>query len=193
MSLINQMLQDLDRRHAPQRGVAAPAEGLAQHVRPVPSRKILSEYFWRAMAVLMLIAVGWVAWLIWQLAPQSVVTDLAYESSKAKSGLGNTAARAPADGASPPAQQPALSVPVVPPSNPAVATSPAAGQPVPAASKGRANLDMLRLATELTTPIPERSVRLPARPAAARKAAVAAPALRAALPATGPALQSGKI
>ena len=189
MSLINKMLQDLDRRHAPQGGVAAPAQGLAQHVRPVPSRKILSEYFWRVMAVLMLISVGWVAWLIWQLAPQSVVTDLAYESSRAKGAPGNAATRVPVEGVS--LAQPAS--PPVLPAAPVVAAAPADAQPVPAASRGRANFDMLRLATELTTPVPERGARLSARPAAARKAAVAAPALRAALPAASPALQSGKI
>ena len=60
MSLINQMLQDLDKRHAPQGGLTARAEGFGQHVRPVTSRKIVSDMFWRVMALAMLAAVGWV-------------------------------------------------------------------------------------------------------------------------------------
>ena len=193
MSLINKMLQDLDRRHASQGSMAAPAQGLAQHVRPVSSQRMFSEYFWRVTAVLMLISVGWVGWLVWQLAPRSVVTDLAYESSKATGAPENAAAPALADGASP--AQPAA--PPVPASAPVVTALPADERPVPAASKareGRANFDMLRLATELTTPIPERSARLSAMPAVPVRPAVAAPARRAAVRAeASPAVESGKI
>lgn len=166
MSLINKMLQDLDRRHAPQEG--ARAGGLAQHVRAVPSRAIVSDYFWRVMALAMLFAVGWVAWLVWQLAPQSVVTDLAYESTK-KSPLRKETRLPPADAA------------VVPPApnSQAVASAPQAR-----------GIDMLRLATELTTPIPKRSTR-PSPRAASKKSAKATQ--RAALPDKPAALASGKI
>jgi len=33
----------------------------------VPARALASDFFWRTMAMLMLFAVGWVAWLVWQL------------------------------------------------------------------------------------------------------------------------------
>ena len=85
MSLINKMLRDLDKRHASQGGTAAPAGGLSQHMRAVPARTLASDFFWRTMAMLMLFAVGWVAWLVWQLTPHPVVTDLVYQSSRGKS------------------------------------------------------------------------------------------------------------
>jgi hypothetical protein len=94
MSLINKMLRDLDKRHAPQGGTAAPAGGLSQHMRPVPERALASDFFWRTMAMTMLFTVAWVAWLIWQLTPSPLVTELAYQSSRGK-------ASAPADAASP--------------------------------------------------------------------------------------------
>jgi hypothetical protein len=81
MSLINKMLRDLDKRHASQGGTVAPAGGLSQHMRAVPARTLASDFFWRTMAMLMLFAVGWVAWLVWQLTPHPVVTDLVYYQS----------------------------------------------------------------------------------------------------------------
>jgi MSHA biogenesis protein MshN len=154
MSLINKMLRDLDKRHAPQGGTAAPAGGLSQHMRPVPERALASDFFWRTMAMTMLFAVAWVAWLIWQLTPHPVVTELAYQSSRGK-------ASAPADAASPrldsaPAPQaaPAPALPAALSSAPA--DSALAKAPVLQRSE-KVNVDMLRLATELTTPIPQRS------------------------------------
>ena len=85
MSLINKMLRDLDKRHAAQDGATAPAGGLSRHMRPVSGRTFASDFFWRTMAVTMLFAVGWVAWLVWQLTPpHPIVTDLAYESARAR-------------------------------------------------------------------------------------------------------------
>ncbi|HKB62370.1 MAG TPA: hypothetical protein VKD03_05820, partial [Burkholderiales bacterium] len=84
MSLINKMLRDLDKRHASQLGTAAPAGVLSQHMHAVPARTLASDFFWRTMAMLMLFAVGWVAWLVWQLTPHPIVTDLVYQSSRGK-------------------------------------------------------------------------------------------------------------
>lgn len=153
MSLINKMLQDLDQRNAPQAGIAgAPAGGqsarLAQQVRPVRSRRSASDFFWPVMSVLMLTAVGWVAWVAWQIMPHSVVTELAFESKQRKADAPKAAAApaaarsvsAPAAFASPPKATPVFAA--------AVAARPA--------DAGPAKLDMLRLATELTTPISER-------------------------------------
>ena len=151
MSLINKMLQDLDQRNAPQAGIAgASADGqgtrLAQQVRAVRSRRFSSDFFWPVMSVLMLTAVGWVAWVAWQIMPHSVATELALESRQRKT---EAAKAAPA-----PAQ------PV-----PAPAASAAAPKAAPAGlpgDAGPAKFDMLRLATELTTPIPERRASLSA-------------------------------
>jgi len=38
------------------------------------------EWFWRIIAGLMLIVIAWVIWVLYQIAPRSVVTPLAYES-----------------------------------------------------------------------------------------------------------------
>jgi MSHA biogenesis protein MshN len=157
MSLINKMLRDLDKRHAPQGGTAAPAGGLSQHMRPVPERALASDFFWRTMAMTMLFAVAWVAWLIWQLTPHPVVTELAYQSSRGKASAPADAASprldsAPAPQAAPP--QPAPALPAALSSAPA--DSALAKAPVLQRSE-KVNVDMLRLATELTTPIPQRS------------------------------------
>jgi len=38
------------------------------------------EWFWRSVAVLILLTIGWVAWVMYQIMPRSVVTPLAFES-----------------------------------------------------------------------------------------------------------------
>ncbi len=185
MSLINKMLQDLDKRHAPQGGLAARAEGLAQHVRPVTPRKIVSDVFWRIMAVAMLVSVGWVAWLVWQLTPRPVVTELAYESASRQV--------VPQGGTAPAA----LAAPTAPVTAAVTALGPSAGDAagvggqLPTASRDKLSFDMLRLATEMTTPILERA-RPVLKPATSRK--TAAPVRSAALAAASSAtVEPGKI
>jgi MSHA biogenesis protein MshN len=154
MSLINKMLRDLDKRHAPQGGTAAPAGGLSRHMRPVPERALASDFFWRTMAMTMLFAVGWVAWLVWQLTPHPVVTELAYQASRGKPS-------APADVASSDSAPAPRAAPQPAPALPAASSSAPAGSALaqaPALQRSeKVNVDMLRLATELTTPIPQRS------------------------------------
>jgi hypothetical protein len=55
----------------PQQHVAAPAEA---------SVRGHWEWFWRIIAGLMLITIGWVGWVAYQIMPRSVATPLAYES-----------------------------------------------------------------------------------------------------------------
>ena len=63
MSLINKMLQDLDRRHA----MAGADEAIPpRHVRAVEGLHAGHEWFWRTIAVLMLAAVACVAWIVIQ-------------------------------------------------------------------------------------------------------------------------------
>jgi len=67
MSLINRMLRDLDRRDAAAGGMEATAPGaLAEHVRPVYGWAMSSDYFWRTAVILMLIALAWIGWMVWQ-------------------------------------------------------------------------------------------------------------------------------
>ncbi len=195
MSLINKMLRDLDKRHAPQVGMATPAaEALAGHVRPVPSTKLASEFFWRTMAMAMLFSIGWVAWLVWQLTPRPVVTELAYQAAKGKVTAPADASSAPADAAAPAAKAaPAAAPPATTaPADPvAVAATPAA-QTAPAPTAEKVNFDMLRLATQLTTPIPERrSLLARTEPKKSAKSATTRPPAR---PVDASAtLESGKI
>jgi MSHA biogenesis protein MshN len=147
MSLVNQMLQELDRRHAAD---APDGDALAAKVRPTRRAAVGSEWFWRALAVLMVCALGWVGWVIWELMPRSNVTDLALRSPPAP--------RAPAQ-SSTPAPVPA----------PQAAAAPQPSKPFPDASQARP--DMLMLAREISTPIRARPARaLPAVPPSSEQA-----------------------
>ena len=115
MSLINKMLRDLDKRHAPQGGTAAPAGGLSRHMHPVTERALASDFFWRTMAMMMLFAVSWVAWLVWQLMPRPIVTELAYQSSRGKISAPAPQAVAPGPAVWFRCSVSALAVPSIPP------------------------------------------------------------------------------
>lgn len=84
MSVINKVLEDLDKREAM---AAASGRLPPQQVRPVhgPAGR---EWFWRAVAFLIVVALAWVGWVAWQLRPRTpVVTQaaiLAGESAKKK-------------------------------------------------------------------------------------------------------------
>ena len=81
MSVINKMLQDLDKRHAAPDSAAPDSGRLAQQVRPVKPPVIGSNLFWRVMGGVMAVVVTWVIWVMWQIMPHPVVTDLAYQGS----------------------------------------------------------------------------------------------------------------
>src|SRR5258706_820327 len=98
MSIINKMLQDLDRRQGLSDTEAATA---IPQVRTVPPLRKDREWFWRIIAVLMVLAVGWVAWIAWQLQPrESIATEQAFKAVQAPR-VAPVAAQAPA--APPPA------------------------------------------------------------------------------------------
>ena len=186
MSLINRMLRDLDKRHAPLGDRAAAGGGLGEHVYSVPERRLASDFFWRTMAMLMLFAIAWVAWLAWQLTPRPVVTEIVLQSLQEKVAPSKQAASPSAGSAVP--GPPAASA-----ASPASKSSPTpVAQALPTPQTRRVNVDMLRLATELTTPIPKRSARSPSSRPAPRKAA-AAPQIASAQPAGAGDVGSGKI
>ncbi len=136
MSVINKMLQDLDRRNAAGLDAEPPA-------RPVKAALIEQhhghEWFWRVIAVLVLVSVCWVAWVAYQLQPRNLATEETLRISLQ-----------PRSGAI--AVQPAAS-PVVASEKPApvpeVAPSVKAEEPKPPA-------ETFKLAREIATPIPER-------------------------------------
>ena len=158
MSIINKMLQDLDRRQGMSDPETAPS--LSQVRTVAPARKD-REWFWRIIAVLMIAAVGWVGWIAWQLQPRPpVATEQAFKAAEnaqrrtvaiAPPAAPAAAARAETKRAEerPPAQEPAPT-PVA--AQPAAVATPA---PPPAA-------ESLKLAQDMHTPIREQ----PAKPAA---------------------------
>jgi len=187
MSLINRMLQDLDRRQA----LDTASAGV---VRASPGKSATREWFWRVLVVLLTAALAWMGWVAVQLLPRKpLATDLAYlAASEARS-------RPPEKPAPPPAAQVSAPAPVVPaapaaPAESAPVVSAAAPAPVSAAvpAPAPASSETLRLATELQTPVTERPAPpaetakpaepVAATPAAATPAAPAKPKLAAAAP-----------
>jgi MSHA biogenesis protein MshN len=81
LSVINKMLQDLDRRQAISSGEQPSA---SQPVRAV-ERAHEREWFWRVVGALMLIATGWVGWVVYQLQPRTAVTELALKEAEQRS------------------------------------------------------------------------------------------------------------
>ncbi|HYT48645.1 MAG TPA: tetratricopeptide repeat protein [Burkholderiales bacterium] len=174
MSLINKVLRDLDRRHAISTGDATvpPAQ-----VRAVEPRSDGHEWFWRVVAVLTLAALTWVSWVIYQVRPRPLATELALQAAEEARArpkpvrpvqvveVAPKPPVVPAESAPPAAEQ------AKPPAEP-VAQAVTAPKPAPAP-------ELLRLASSIETPIVE-----PARKSPEKAPAVAAekPAARVATP-----------
>ena len=174
MSVINKMLQDLDRRQA----LGAATE--AAVVRPQATKTANREWFWRVLVVLLTAALAWMGWVAIQLLPRKpVATELAFQAAnEAKS---RTAAK------------PAAATPApTPPASPAIVAEPVAAQPAPppevvlpapAVTTPPAQ-DALRLATTLQTPLeqpqPEPAkVEAPKTPVVIKPKPAAAPVAKA--------------
>jgi MSHA biogenesis protein MshN len=179
MSLINKMLQDLDKRHAAEPG----GKTLTQQLRPVQAPKKWHRIMWEIAAGLVVLA-GWAVWVLYQMSPRSVVTDLVFQSPAKKPFKAAASVPVPAG---PQAQPPPAATPVqaAAPAPPAVAMpapaapvmSAAAPSPPVTADAEPAKVDMLKLATEIATPFNEKSSGV--KPKAERKsAAEPAPAAR---------------
>ncbi len=127
-----------------------------------PARAPIGEWFWRFLAAVMLFVVGWVVWIAIQISPPDIVLPAAYEAaaqgraSRNSAGtIGGTAAAAAPGTAAP---QDVAGASPAPAAAPAVAPVPAAPAEPPV------NLEKLRLADSIETPIFERARRT-ARPA----------------------------
>jgi membrane fusion protein (multidrug efflux system) len=59
------------------------------------------EWFWRTFVVLMLVALGWLAWVAYQVWPRPLATDLAYKAKSEAKARPPTAAAAPPPTAAP--------------------------------------------------------------------------------------------
>ncbi|HEV3011013.1 MAG TPA: tetratricopeptide repeat protein [Burkholderiales bacterium] len=158
MSVINKMLQDLDRRQA----LGAAAEPSV--VRASIAKSGGHEWFWRILVVLLTAALAWMGWVAVQLLPgKPLVTELAYQA----------AAEAQTRAAAKPVAPAAAPAPTPVPEEKIVEAPP----PAP---------ESLRLALQLETPVQERAEKLEApkpislkpkpKPAPPPAAAVQAPA-----------------
>jgi MSHA biogenesis protein MshN len=115
VSVINKMLQELDRRDA----LSSPGADIPpRHVHPVEEARG-REWFWRIVGASMLAALAWVGWVAYQLQPRSVATEKAFQAADQARTRGTSAKVA----ASPPAQ-PAAPVPQPPVATPAPEISP---------------------------------------------------------------------
>jgi MSHA biogenesis protein MshN len=189
VSVINQMLQELDRRGA---APGSEAEQPPQQVKAIAPARGAHEWFWRIVAILMLGAVSWVGWVAYQLQPRAqLATEQAFKAAEQARRSGGPIASAPAvkPAAVPPlaaAPSPAPVIEVKPPAieqqkpaaelpKPAVEMQkpapppqkPAAEvqKPVPQPQKpaARETPETLKLAQAIQTPIPERPFKEPAR------------------------------
>lgn len=168
MSIINKMLQELDRRHARS---APPGQSLHPEVRAVRATRGSGEWFWRTVAGLMLVAAAWTLWVVYQLQPRSIATELAERAAQ-------NSRRAAASGA------PHKPVALASTAAPATGLQPVPLEPVaakPAPEKLAAPIEMLRLALTIDTPLAPRAPRQAApAPTEKRTRVAAAPQSRAA-------------
>ena len=174
MSVINKMLQDLDRRNAMAGGDGQPG---VQNVKPVePGRGEPDVWFWRVVATLLFIAVAWVGWVAWQLQPRPLFNDQAIRAAAAAQP--RPAPVAPVVVAPPPVVVEAKPVPVAveetktappPPSEPA---------------------ETFKLARSIETPIAERKA--PPAPAPAKPKATPQKAVQATVTRQEPTRSSGE-
>jgi MSHA biogenesis protein MshN len=173
MSLINKMLQELDRRHAPQSAGAPPGLAPSQTPQPVyaATRMVGSEWFWRVVAFMIVLAIAWIAWVAWQITPRGAVTELALQSVKRPAPTAAPAPvavvpAAPAVPAPPAAPVPEASAP---PASPGQATSPQTTPPQAAVTKAESDRpEMLKLALEIITPLKPRGARPAVAPPSAQ-------------------------
>jgi MSHA biogenesis protein MshN len=156
MSLINAMLQDLDRRQA----LGTDTAVAAVRASAPPPAKPKREWFWATLAVLMAVSVAWVGWVAFQVMPRPIVTKLV-QSAPAKPR---------------PQPQPQAAPEIVPVA--AAAQPEPVSPPVAEPQPPSASFETFRLAVELQTPPKSEPKAEPVRapkPAAAVAPAPAAP------------------
>lgn len=158
MSVINKMLQELDRRNAT---AGTDAEQPPRQVKVVSPPGSGHEWFWRIVAGLMLGAVGWVAWVAYELQPGlPLATEQAFKAAEqAKIGsISRVQAptnRNPSAAVPVPAAEPAKAAPPVP-ATPSPEDSGVEATPKPQEKEAAREAETLRLAQSIQTPIADR-------------------------------------
>ncbi len=114
------MLRDLDERHAlADQG----AQVLPSSVRvPAPAPRADREWFWRIVAVLMLVALGWVVGVIYQTQLRPIATDVALKAADDRGRAPSLAVAAVAPQSAPSKPAPARVVAAAPSAAPALET-----------------------------------------------------------------------
>jgi hypothetical protein len=105
------------------------------------------EWFWRILAVLMLAMTGWMGWVAYQLSPTAIVLPAAYHAltqGRATQNVQSGAIKPAAQAEAPPAAAAA---------EPAPAAQPAPPPPPPEPKKAPVDLEKLRLADTIETPL----------------------------------------
>ena len=129
-----------------------------------PPRAQIGEWFWRFLAAVMLFVFGWVVWIAIQISPPDMVLPAAYEAAAQGRASRNSAGSIGGGGGGVPVQAPADSKDSAG-ASPGIAAPPAAPvppAPVMAPAEPPVNLEKLRLAESIETPIferPRRAVR----------------------------------
>lgn len=118
----------------------AAAEQTAPPVAVAPKpQKLIGEWFWRFLAVVMLATVGWVLWIIYQINPQPLITSAGFEAAaKARASQGIKGK---------------ITL-VAKPEAVASAVEPA--KPAPEPKEPPVNAERLKFSNSIETPIPER-------------------------------------
>ncbi len=112
------------------------------------SQTQIGEWFWRFLAVVMLLIVGWVVWIALQISPPDLILPAAFEA--AAQGRASRNSGGVIGAGAPPA--------------PVEAAAPVAPPPAAAPKEPPVNLEKLKLADSIETPIFERPRRA-AKPA----------------------------
>jgi len=88
--------------------------------RATMSNTKLGEWFWRFLAVVMMFAVGWTIWIIYQLNPPPLVMNAAFEAAAKAKGKGTRGEKQSAQGVIAPsaAAESVSKAPETPPINP---------------------------------------------------------------------------
>lgn len=105
--------------------------------------RMVGEWFWRFLAAVMIVAVGWVAWIAYQLNPPPLATQAAWEAA-AKARAGRTASGVIATRPGAEETRTGAETPQ-PPASPQAA-KPASGEPP-------VNVERLRLSDTISTPL----------------------------------------
>jgi hypothetical protein len=138
--------------------MTAAQQTAAPGAAPPKPQKMVGEWFWRFLAVVMLATVGWVVWIIYQINPQPLITKAGFEAAaKARASQDAKGVITPAAPAAAPAAVPAADTAM---QGAASAQAEGVKPPVQAApaepKEPPVNPERLKFADTIETPIPER-------------------------------------